>query len=139
MPEIGWFMIALSVGIPVILGSRISLFATGITKDKLTAGRAFQTSWYFTKSWNWLKTAILIVIFGGISFILPFFLTNYFNSTIGPWMGYIMIAVRAIFYPFFDIAMALNYLQSEYDVIDKATYKEEIIKQKKLSEKLYAE
>ena len=52
---LSWFLLVVSIGIPLIFGSRISLYSTGITKDYYPAGTAFQKSWQYTKGKYWLR------------------------------------------------------------------------------------
>lgn len=136
VPFVSWVFIAISIGLPIILGSKISLFIVGISKDQLTIGAAFQRSWDLTRRSNWLKTSIIVGLYGIIAIILPWVLTNTFIGMTGDWMGIIMIFVRALLYPLFDSSLTLAYLNNDYEVLQHATFKEEIIKQREKSEQM---
>ncbi|MFW9923758.1 MAG: hypothetical protein ACFFDW_10785, partial [Candidatus Thorarchaeota archaeon] len=140
MPGLSWFLICLAVGIPLILGSRISMFLVGVTKDKLPVGTAFQKSWDYSNRWEWLKTAIILLIFSLISIIGPIILTNMLNSMFNYyWIGLIMIVGRALCYPLFDISLTLNYLSCENDAINRAFFKKDIVEYKNKQNKIYAD
>ena len=137
IPFVSWFLIAISVGIPLLLGSKMSLFNVAVNKDELTVGRAFQHSWELTRRANWIKTVLVVGIFATISIILPWIFTNVFIGMIGDWMGYIMIIVRALLYPLFDTALTMTYIHNDLEILENATFKDDIIKQRERSNKMY--
>ncbi len=136
VPFVSWIMLVISVGFPILLGSKISLFVVAINKEELSVGRAFQRSFDLTRSSNWLKTTMIVGIYAFVSIILPWALTNTFIEMTGDWMGIIMIFVRAALYPLFDCSLTLTYLNNDYDVLQHATFRDEIIKQREKSEEM---
>ncbi len=136
VPFVSWTMFAFSISIPLILGSKISLFVVAINKDELSVGGAFQRSWDLTRSSNWLKTSMIVGIYAFVSIILPWILTNTLIEMTGDWMGIIMIFIRAILYPLFDCSLTLLYLNNDYEVLQNATFKDEILKQREKSEQM---
>lgn len=139
MPGFSWFLISFAVGIPLILGSRISLFVVGIGRDSLPVGTAFQQSWYLSRKANWIKNILVLFIFSLLAVIVPWILTNYLINIYGDWVGVVMIFGRALLYPLLDIALSLTYLQNDTSSLDRAVFREDIIKQREMSEKLIRE
>ena len=137
IPFVSWFLIAISVGIPLLLGSKLSLFNVAVNKDDQTVGRAFQHSWELTRRANWIKTVLVVGIFATISIILPWIFTNVFIGMVGDWMGYIMIIVRALLYPLFDTALTMTYIHNDLEILQNATFKEDIIKQRERSNQMF--
>lgn len=136
VPFVSWILFAFSVVIPLLLGSKISLFVVAINKDELTVGRAFQRSWDLTRGSNWFKTSMVVGIYALISIILPWTLTNSFIGMTGDWMGIIMIFVRAVLYPLFDCSLTLLYFNNDYEILQHATFRDEILKQREKSEEM---
>lgn len=130
-----WTLMAIGVGLPLLFGSRICLFSTGITKDYFAAGTSFQKSWEFTKGKLWFRTLILLFVFVSLGFIGPLIVTNVLEGIYGFWAGFGMIFGRAFFYPLLDISLTLSYLNAEHLALDKAVFKEDIKRQQLLSEK----
>jgi len=132
---LSWSLMVISVGLPLIFGSRISMYSTGITKDYYPAGTAFQKSWEFTKGKLWLRTVILLSFFVTIGFIGPMILTTVLEGVFGFWASFGMIFVRALFFPLLDISLGLSYMNTESLALSRAVFKEDIQKQQLISEK----
>lgn len=133
IPFVSWVLIVFSVGMPLLLGSKISLFIVGINKDELPVGTAFQRSWELTKRSNWLKTSLVVGIYVFISIILPWVLTNVLIGMTDDWMGIIMIVIRALLYPLLDCSLTLTYINNDFEILQQATFKDDIIKQREKS------
>ncbi|HUU79095.1 MAG TPA: hypothetical protein VMX55_12175 [candidate division Zixibacteria bacterium] len=136
MPGFSWLLIGFALGIPLLIGSRISLFVVGINRDLLPVGTAFQKSWYLTEKANWIKSLLVLFIYVILGIAMPWILTNYLINLYGDWVGIIMIFVRAILYPLFDISLTLTYLNIDANSLNNAIFKDDIIKQREMSEKL---
>ncbi|MHA1124569.1 MAG: hypothetical protein ACTSO7_08065 [Candidatus Heimdallarchaeota archaeon] len=132
---LSWTLLVISIGLPLVFGSRICLFSTGITKDYFPAGTSFQKSWELTKGKLWLRTTILLVVFGTLGFLGPVILTQALTEIYGQWAAFGMIFGRALLYPLLDISLSLSYMNAESLAINKAVFKEDIKRQQLISEK----
>jgi len=136
---LSWFLMTASLALPLIFGSRICLFSTGITKDYYPAGTSFQKSWEFTKGKLWLRTIILLTVFATLGVIGPLILTQVLEgiapANLRVWASFGMIFGRALLYPLLDISLSMSYMNAQSQALDKAVFKEDIKKQQMLSEK----
>jgi hypothetical protein len=136
---LAWVFIITAVIVPFIIGIKLSLFNASVAKDNLHVGTALQTSWNLTSRRNWIKTCIMFLIFGVIGIVGPLVLTLYFNQIYDyTYLGIIMVFVRSLLYPLFDIAMTHMYLQFDNSMLNEAVFKDDIIDQRKRSEEIRA-
>jgi membrane-anchored glycerophosphoryl diester phosphodiesterase (GDPDase) len=135
-PIMGWTFIGISLLIPFLIGSRTILFIPTMVEEQYQTGEALQESWVITKRRNWLKTIILLVVFGLIGIYLPVALSLTLRGIMGFWGSFIGVFIRAFFYPLFDIHLAILFLNLEHESLSHAVFKEDIIKQKKKSEEI---
>ncbi len=130
----GWMIVSLAIAIPLIFYGRISMFIAGMCKDNLHVGAAIQTSWRLSSHKNYIRTTIVFIVFATLGLFLPWGLSLYFTQIYtGIWVQFGMIFVRGLFYPLFDIAFTLTYMNVEDLAIEKAVFSESIKEQIKMS------
>ncbi|NHJ48403.1 MAG: hypothetical protein FK733_11520 [Asgard group archaeon] len=136
---LAWAMIIFAVVVPFIIGIKLSLYNAGMAKDSLHVGTALQTSWTLTKRRNWMKVCLIFTFYGFLAIAGPWALTAYFNQIYDyTYLGIIMVFVRALLYPLFDIAMTHMYLNFDATALSEAVFRDEIIEQRKRSEEFRA-
>ncbi|MEA2070279.1 MAG: hypothetical protein U9O98_03220 [Asgard group archaeon] len=131
---LGWLLIALSVGILIILGSRLCLSIAVMSKENVRIGTALQTSWDSTADRDWLKIALVLFVFSLIGIIFPWVFSLSLGEIYGFWAGFGAIFLRALLYPLFDISLTLSYLNSANLALERSVFKEDIKKTQTLQE-----
>jgi len=135
----GWMFVIGSIIIPLIFYSRSSLFIAGMSKDNLHVGAALQTSWRFSSHRNYYRATSTFIIFLIIGLLIPWGLSLYLTNIYSEWADIIlliMVFVKALLYPLFDIGLTFNYMHLEHYSVDKAVYRDAILEQKKRSEEM---
>ncbi|MBK5113264.1 MAG: hypothetical protein KGD59_02240 [Candidatus Heimdallarchaeota archaeon] len=135
----GWMFVIFSIVIPLIFYSRSSLYIAGMAKDNLHVGAALQTSWQFSARRNYYRVTFTFIIFLILGLLIPYGLTLYLTNIYSGWADkilLIMVFVKALLYPLFDIGLTFNYMHLEHHSVEQAVFRDAIIEQKKRSEEV---
>jgi len=134
---LAWVLFFVAMLFPVFLIFKLSHFVPGITGDNLPMGSALQKSWSLTRDRSFFTCFAVFLIFSSLSILGPWITTFYLEQTVHyVYIGVLLAPLRAFFYPLFDIAITLNYVHLNYISIETAVFREDIKKQKELSEKM---
>ncbi|MCF2144321.1 MAG: hypothetical protein K9W42_11530 [Candidatus Heimdallarchaeota archaeon] len=134
---LAWMFFLVAMLFPFFLVFKFSHFVPGLTKDNLHVGAALQKSWSLTSNTTFFSCFGVFLTFFTISILAPWIATFYLEQTVHYlYIGILLALLRAFFYPLFDIAITLNYIHLEFTSVEKSVFREEIKKQKELSEKL---
>ena len=130
----GWLIIIMAIVIPLTIYGRVSMFIAGMSKDNLHVGAAIQTSWHLSARENYYKTIIMFVLYATLGILLPWGLGLYITQIYtGIWVHFGMIFVRGLFYPLFDIAFTLTYMNLDEIAVERAVFSDSIREQRKKS------
>ncbi|NHJ32703.1 MAG: hypothetical protein FK732_07565 [Asgard group archaeon] len=135
----GWMFFIFSIVIPLIFYSRSSLYIAGMSKDNLHVGAALQTSWQFSSRRNYYRVTFTFIIFLIIGLLVPYGLSLYLTNVYSGWADkilLIMVFVKALLYPLFDIGLTFNYMHLEHYSVEKAVFRDAILEQRKRSDEV---